>query len=150
MEVRGQSGFPAPGAGSVAQGPGAKKLFATARPLRASDVQLYRACEDLTEPLIYFMAVFSPWAFGTTQPWSIWLMNVAGYLLGLLLAGKLAIRWLKGYRPARWDGDQTTRPRDHGTTGLLDRETAGPRDHVTTPEVHGPWTVVRGQWSVVE
>jgi O-antigen ligase len=75
------------------------------RALRARDVQLYRVCEDLTEPLIYFMVVFSPWAFGTTQSWSIWLMNGAGCLLGLLLAGKLAIRWLKGYRPPRWGGE---------------------------------------------
>jgi hypothetical protein len=71
--------------------------------LSACDVQLYRACEGLTEPLIYLMVVFSPWAFGTSQPWSISVMNGAGYLLGLLLAMKLAIRWLKGYRPPRWD-----------------------------------------------
>jgi O-antigen ligase len=73
------------------------------RALRARDVQLYRVCEELTGPLIYFMAVVGPWAFGTTQSWSIWLMSGAGYLSGLLLAGKLAIRWLKGYHPPRWD-----------------------------------------------
>ena len=73
------------------------------RPLRAHDVQIYQACEHLTEGLIYLMVLFSPWAFGTTQPWSIRVMNGAGYLLGGLLAAKLAIRWLKGYRPARWD-----------------------------------------------
>src|SRR5258708_5345668 len=71
--------------------------------LRARDVQLYRLCEYLSEALICFMVVFSPWAFGTTQPWAIWTMNAAGYVLGLLLAVKLVIRWLKGYRPARWD-----------------------------------------------
>ena len=60
------------------------RSFTRTRPLRARDVQLYRVCEDLTEPLIYFMVVFGPWAFGTTQSWSIWLMNGAGYLLGLL------------------------------------------------------------------
>ena len=70
--------------------------------LRARDVQLYRLCEDATEPLVYLMLVFGPWAFGTTQSWSIWVMNGAGYLLGLLLAGKLAVRWFKGYRPPRW------------------------------------------------
>src|SRR6266446_481554 len=48
------------------------------------------------------MALFSPWAFGTTQPWSIWTMNCAGYILGVLLAVKLAIRRLKGYHPGRW------------------------------------------------
>src|SRR5258708_18874259 len=73
--------------------------------LRARDVQLYRFCEDLTEALIYLMVVFSPWAFGTTQPWSIWTMNAAGYLLGLLLALKLFIRRATGYRPPRWDNE---------------------------------------------
>ena len=65
-------------------------------------MQIYRVCEDLTEVLIYAMVVFGPWAFGTTQPWSIWLMNSAGYLLGVLLAGKWIIRHFKGYHPPRW------------------------------------------------
>ena len=107
MEVDGQSGIPTPGAGFVSEVPGAKRILARSRPLRARDVQLYRACEELTEPLIYFMIVFSPWAFGTTQPWSIWLMNAVGYLLGLLLGGKLVIRWFKGYHPPRWEQDKT-------------------------------------------
>ena len=85
-------------------------------PLRAADVQLYRVCEDLTGCLVYLMVVFSPWAFGTTQPWSIWTMNVAGYALGVLLAVKLVIRWLKGYRPPRWD-DRT--PDGSKTSSLL-------------------------------
>ena len=76
-----------------------KPLF----PLRATDVQLYRFCEELTAALIYFELLFSPWAFGTTQPWSIWTMNIVGYLLGLMLFVKLAIRHLKGYQPTRWD-----------------------------------------------
>lgn len=45
-------------------------------------------CDTLSEGLLYGMIVFSPWAFGTTQPWSVWTMNVAGYALGLLWAGK--------------------------------------------------------------
>ena len=48
------------------------------------------------------MVVFSPWAFGTTQPWSINVMNAAGGLLGLLLIAKWCIRWRGGWRPARW------------------------------------------------
>lgn len=71
--------------------------------LRAADVQLYRACDELTQWLLYAMVVFSPWAFGTTQPWSIWTMNIAGYSVGLLLCIKLALRWWKGYRPFRWN-----------------------------------------------
>ncbi len=70
--------------------------------LRPFDIKAYTVCEDLTEALIYFTVVFSPWAFGATQPWAIWTMNIAGYALGLLLLIKLALRWSKGYRPARW------------------------------------------------
>ena len=31
----------------------------------------YRICDGLTEGLIYFMIVLTPWAFGTTDRWSI-------------------------------------------------------------------------------
>ena len=138
MEVGGQPGNPARAADPAAQAPRAKRLWGLPRPLTARDVQLYRACEGLTEALIYLMVVFGPWAFGTSQPWSISLMNGAGYLLGLLLAAKLAVRWLKGYRPPRWDGS------DHKTTGLRDYETSGPRDHRSTPEVTGQRAGGRG------
>src|SRR5205085_6520362 len=67
------------------------------------DVQLYRICEDLTEGLIYLMIIFSPWAFGTTQRWSIWIMNAGGYLLGFLLAVKILIRTAKAYSPPNWE-----------------------------------------------
>jgi len=80
------------------------------RALRAGDVLIYRVCEDITEALVYLMVVFSPWAFGTTQPWSIWTMNVAGYSLGALLIAKLAIRQVKGYRPPRWDAEAEGNP----------------------------------------
>ncbi len=85
------------------------------RPLRAADVQLYRVAEDLSGGLIYLMAVFSPWAFGTTQPWSIGTMNSAGYALGILLVLKLSIRWVKGYHPPRWDET----PPDHRRPAAL-------------------------------
>lgn len=70
--------------------------------------RLYRVCDALTESLLYVMIVFTPWAFGTTQPWAIWTMNTVGYMLGLLLLGKWAIPRLTGYVPARWG---TGRPR---------------------------------------
>ena len=71
--------------------------------LRAGDVQLYRVCDDLSGMLIFPMLVFSPWAFGTTEAWSIWTMNTAGYALGILLLVKLHIRGLKGYVAPRWE-----------------------------------------------
>ena len=71
--------------------------------LHARDVQTYRVCDDLTGLLIFPMLLFSPWAFGTTQDWSIWTMNAAGYALGLLLLVKLFTRKLKGYPAPRWE-----------------------------------------------
>lgn len=45
------------------------------------------------------MVLFSPWAFGTTEHWSIWTMNITAYGLGLLLFSKWIIRWSSGFRP---------------------------------------------------
>ena len=113
MEVGGQPGIPDRDADCVAEASGVERSSGRNRPLQARDVQLYRVCEDLTEVLIYAMVVFGPWAFGTTQPWSVWIMNGAGYLLGIALACKLNIRRLKGYHPPRWDdgGGDSTGPR---------------------------------------
>lgn len=65
----------------------------------------YRIAEGATEGLLYFMVVFTPWAYGTTETWSIWTMNIAGYALGAILLGKWIVRWTTGFRPARW-GDR--------------------------------------------
>src|SRR5690349_13460933 len=61
-------------------------------------VVAYHWIEELNALLILFMLVFAPWAFGTTEPWSIWTMNTAGYVLGALLFLKLAIRRLRSPR----------------------------------------------------
>jgi hypothetical protein len=63
---------------------------------------VYRVCDGITEAILYFEAVFAPWAFGTTERWSISTMNVAGYALGALLLVKWLIRWRAGFRPMRW------------------------------------------------
>jgi O-antigen ligase len=55
----------------------------------------------MTECLIYFSILFGPWAFGTTRPWSIQVMNGVGFALGLLWLGKLFIR-SSGHQPLRW------------------------------------------------
>jgi len=54
---------------------------------------LERWSDAASGPLIYAMLIFSPWAFGTTQPWSIWTMNIAGYFLGALLLLKWGVRF---------------------------------------------------------
>ncbi len=56
------------------------------------------------------MIVFAPWAFGATERWSIWTMNLGGYVLGLLLAAKWWIRCRAGYLPVRW-GDEVRNPK---------------------------------------
>jgi hypothetical protein len=68
--------------------------------LRAVDVQLYRLCDELSGALILPMLVFSPWAFGTTEPWSIWYWLETritfGWLgFGMLLAALacVVLRW---------------------------------------------------------
>jgi len=103
-------------------------LLDRGRLLRARHVHLYTACESATATLVYLIVVFSPWAFGTTQPWSIWTMNAAGYLLGILLVLKLIIRHAKGFRPPRWDHEsaaavpEQSRPvflAAHRLTGVL-------------------------------
>jgi O-antigen ligase len=96
--------------------------------LRALDVQLYRLCDDMSGALILPMIVFSPWAFGTTQPWAIQCMNAAGYALGVLLLAKLFIRKVKGYPAPRWDAfssrSGTLSRRRHPATRRLTRTLA--------------------------
>jgi len=83
-----------------------KKQPVMLKPLSLSlrTLRLYQVCDAAPGSVLYLMVLFSPWAFGTTQPWSIWAMNAAGYFLGLLLAVKWIIRLLTGYRSARWGG----------------------------------------------
>src|SRR5439155_18180425 len=45
------------------------------------------------------MVIFTPWAFGTTQEWSIRIMNSAGFATGALFLIKALIRWSAGYIP---------------------------------------------------
>lgn len=66
-------------------------------------IHAYHFSDVLTGLVICSMMVFSPWAFGTTEPWSIWTMNVCGYVLGVLQLAKVVIRKATGYRPRRWD-----------------------------------------------
>lgn len=70
-------------------------------------LRVYWLCDGLTEAALYSMVVFYPWAFGTTQTWSIWAMNFAGYFLGIVLLTKRFIRAGTGYQPARWVNEMT-------------------------------------------
>jgi len=66
---------------------------------KSREPKLHRWSDRCTEALIYFMVLFSPWAFGTTEHWSIWTMNITAYALGVLFLSKWMIRWSTGFRP---------------------------------------------------
>jgi O-antigen ligase len=76
--------------------------------------RVYTYCENFTQWLLLAMVVFTPWAFGTTQDWAIWVMNGGGFGLGILLIIKWFLR-KTGLRVSRWD-----RPE-----GRSDRRTGG-------------------------
>jgi O-antigen ligase len=98
MEIAGRSGSSNPAA---KQPPRSEQPHPRGRSASLRQVLAYRACDRVSGWLICFMVVFSPWAFGTTQLWSIWTLNVTGYALGLMLLFKLWLRFRRGYRPVR-------------------------------------------------
>jgi hypothetical protein len=75
--------------------------------LRPRDIALYKVCDDLSGGLIFVMILFSPWAFGTTQHWAVWVMNGLGYLAGALFLVKWRIRSAKRYFTPLWGGAGT-------------------------------------------
>ena len=70
---------------------------------RPKAARFHRLLDGITEGLIYFAVIFNPWVFGATQPWAVWVMNLGGYLLGMLWLAKLVVRRRGGFHPARWD-----------------------------------------------
>jgi hypothetical protein len=92
----------------VVGGPTSRSAHVSAAPLPSvRTILAYEACELITEIILYFTVIFAPWAFGTTQSWSIGTMNIAGYALALILAAKLIIRRCFNHRPSRWDNHPT-------------------------------------------
>ncbi len=65
--------------------------------------RVFRGVDFVSEILIVSVLVISPWAFGTTESWSINLVNSLNYALGLLLLGKHIMRIATGYRTEFWD-----------------------------------------------
>jgi O-antigen ligase len=63
-------------------------------PPESAWTRLHDTCDRATGWLLGAMLVFTPWAFGTTQPWSIRWMNWAAYALGTALIIKLVARRL--------------------------------------------------------
>lgn len=80
----------------------------------------------LTEGLLYFLVIFTPWAFGTTQPWSVQVMRAAAFCLG----GLLVLRWIL----RRMSGTpEIAGPRQDGTTGPQGHLSTGRRQEGTRP-----------------
>jgi O-antigen ligase len=52
--------------------------------------------------LLVGMLILGPWLFGSTQAWSIRMMNGCGYALGWLLGVKFLVRYRFGHKPLRW------------------------------------------------
>jgi hypothetical protein len=96
--LQGNAGLVSPGGAEL---PGANSRASRGRTHRRA-ASACHFCERLTEATLCFAVVFNPWVFGTTQEWAIWVMNIAGYVLGGLLATKWLVRLATGYCPARW------------------------------------------------
>ncbi len=62
----------------------------TKRSKKTNKSKLLTLLDKQTEILIYFIVIFSTWAFGTTEVWSTWVMNYCAYTMGFLLM----IKWL--------------------------------------------------------
>ena len=60
--------------------------------LAATDRRALVWLDGMTQVLLFAMVIFTPWAFGTTQQWSMLYMNIGGYALGTILVGKLILR----------------------------------------------------------
>jgi hypothetical protein len=76
------------------------------RPASRHEPSAHRQADRLSEWLLLGMVVFSPWALAGWPAWSVWTLNVGGYLLWLLLAVKGIIRRRTGYQPLRWTAAQ--------------------------------------------
>jgi O-antigen ligase len=103
-----------PGRGEVSYQPQSER--SSGARLRTS--RAYQLCDGATGVLICFLIVFTPWAFGSTQEWSIWTTNITCYALGALLLAKWLVSRQTGHRPARWKTESLHGKRDWLTISL--------------------------------
>ena len=64
--------------------------------------RVHESSDRLTEWIVWGMVISSPWAFGTTEEWSMGVMNVAGYALGVLWLCKVIARQFGGAKSEDW------------------------------------------------
>lgn len=80
-----------------------REATTSARSEARGDVpRIFRGLDFVTEWLVFTVLIFSPWAFGTTEHWSITTVNRLNFLLGLVLVAKWICRAVTGYQPDRW------------------------------------------------
>ncbi len=109
------------------------------RPRSAEDIpEGHDLCDRLSGWLILFLVVFTPWAFGTTEPWSIWTANITSYLIGILWITKIWIRWRTAYQPPIW-GDAVSSVVPRG-------DAAG---QTSPARRRNPWIMVLGVMTVL-
>ncbi|HEV8541261.1 MAG TPA: O-antigen ligase family protein, partial [Verrucomicrobiae bacterium] len=58
--------------------------------------RLFRFADAGGGTFVLAIVALSPWFFGTTESWSVWTMNILGYLAGLCIVVKWLLRWTTG------------------------------------------------------
>jgi hypothetical protein len=102
MQEHHSEGISSPGVGEPEPGSNTTSGYRRGHVPRVHSPMAFRVCEGATEALLYIGLVFGPWALGTTEPWSTWIMNWIGYTLGGLLLAKKLICWRAHYTPEKW------------------------------------------------
>ena len=126
-------------------------LFPTSSPALAATERWNRVLarlDGLTQALLLALVIFTPWAFGTTQPWSIHLMNVGGYALGAILAGKLALRWMakNGFSPSPSEPKHAGTPPGRPLTVALFVTTFAILAYILASAINAEFTYVGNEW----
>lgn len=72
------------------------------KPSRPQTPRPYHWCDTASGVILLAMVALAPWLFGTTESWSILLMNILGWTLGGLLIAKIILRRVHAFAPPNW------------------------------------------------
>ncbi len=59
-------------------------------------VRLFRIADAASGAFVLASAILGPWLFGTTESWSVWLLNAISYFAGMSVLVKWLVRWRTG------------------------------------------------------
>src|SRR3954464_11957247 len=65
-------------------------------PQSSPGVRLFRIADAASGAFVLASAILGPWLFGTTENWSVWLLNAISYLAGISMLVKWLVRWRTG------------------------------------------------------